>query len=216
MGLLGMSWGQKEFNFWTKVVLFEFLRSSNFHLPFGQWPLMESTDQTTLWMGQCYPLHTLGPDRSRMFITSTKGWSKLMQILKFCTNSLNCFGLKRNGVLNVFIDCSCTRAGTVNGSATCDQFTGQCVCKPTLTGRTCDSCKVGQPSFCLTKCWFRDRMVDFFMGFCVWCVCVHACVCGVFVCLHMCTVYACIHTRGSLGRVTEINSRVSYSIQRIH
>ncbi|KAH9495692.1 hypothetical protein Btru_016064 [Bulinus truncatus] len=37
--------------------------------------------------------------------------------------------------------CNCSQMGTVGGSINCTQVDGQCSCKQTVTGRTCDTCK---------------------------------------------------------------------------
>uniref|UniRef100_A0A8C4Q6H7 Uncharacterized protein n=1 Tax=Eptatretus burgeri TaxID=7764 RepID=A0A8C4Q6H7_EPTBU len=39
--------------------------------------------------------------------------------------------------------CHCNTNGTIGGYAECNQFTGQCLCKPGVTGRTCDQCLPG-------------------------------------------------------------------------
>ncbi|KAM8945416.1 usherin [Pelodytes ibericus] len=39
--------------------------------------------------------------------------------------------------------CKCNRSGTINGSVTCQQNTGQCKCKPNVTGLQCDRCILG-------------------------------------------------------------------------
>ncbi|XP_077341211.1 usherin [Lithobates pipiens] len=39
--------------------------------------------------------------------------------------------------------CRCNTAGTLNGSNTCHQTTGQCRCKPNIIGPLCDRCKLG-------------------------------------------------------------------------
>ena len=41
------------------------------------------------------------------------------------------------------LDCRCNLTGTVNASNVCDKVSGQCPCKPLLTGRTCNKCQVG-------------------------------------------------------------------------
>ncbi|KAG8584399.1 hypothetical protein GDO81_008814 [Engystomops pustulosus] len=38
------------------------------------------------------------------------------------------------------LPCRCDRSGAVNGSQSCDQSTGQCVCKASVTGRRCSTC----------------------------------------------------------------------------
>lgn len=55
-------------------------------------------------------------------------------------------------------ECGCVTAGTVNNSNVCDGETGQCRCKPAITGQHCTRCKDGyfgltqdNPSSC-TKC----------------------------------------------------------------
>ncbi|XP_068088985.1 usherin isoform X3 [Hyperolius riggenbachi] len=39
--------------------------------------------------------------------------------------------------------CRCSTNGTVGGSITCHQITGQCRCKPNIIGPLCDRCKLG-------------------------------------------------------------------------
>ncbi|KAH9495699.1 hypothetical protein Btru_016074 [Bulinus truncatus] len=43
--------------------------------------------------------------------------------------------------------CNCSQMGTVGGSINCTQVDGQCSCKQTVTGRTCDTCKDTYYSF---------------------------------------------------------------------
>lgn len=40
-------------------------------------------------------------------------------------------------------ECGCYEAGTIAGLGMCNQITGQCRCKVSVTGRTCDRCKNG-------------------------------------------------------------------------
>ena len=45
--------------------------------------------------------------------------------------------------------------GTLNNNQICDQYTGQCVCKSTTEGRTCDTCRDGYwkfPSHVANEC----------------------------------------------------------------
>ena len=39
--------------------------------------------------------------------------------------------------------CSCFKPGTLTGSNVCNTETGQCMCKPDVGGRDCDSCRDG-------------------------------------------------------------------------
>ena len=43
----------------------------------------------------------------------------------------------------LFAECGCVTTGTVNNSNVCDTQTGQCICKPSITGLNCTRCKVG-------------------------------------------------------------------------
>lgn len=45
--------------------------------------------------------------------------------------------------LSFSVDCSCNIFGILNNNQICDQYTGQCQCKRTMEGRTCDTCKDG-------------------------------------------------------------------------
>ncbi|XP_041418335.1 usherin [Xenopus laevis] len=40
------------------------------------------------------------------------------------------------------LPCKCNIAGTLNGAVTCDQYSGQCKCKPNFTGLQCDRCNL--------------------------------------------------------------------------
>lgn len=40
-------------------------------------------------------------------------------------------------------ECGCSDAGTINGMNVCDMSSGQCMCKVSVTGRTCDRCRDG-------------------------------------------------------------------------
>ncbi|XP_053568734.1 usherin [Bombina bombina] len=46
----------------------------------------------------------------------------------------NCFGCR---------PCKCNTSGTVNGEVKCHQTSGQCKCKPNVTGLQCDRCNLG-------------------------------------------------------------------------
>ena len=45
--------------------------------------------------------------------------------------------------LVMFVECGCYDAGTIAGLSMCEQVSGQCQCKMSVTGRTCDRCKDG-------------------------------------------------------------------------
>ena len=40
-------------------------------------------------------------------------------------------------------ECNCFAPGTIGGLGDCDDKTGQCACKPHVTGRRCQECKDG-------------------------------------------------------------------------
>lgn len=42
---------------------------------------------------------------------------------------------------SIVLACQCDVQGTINGSFSCDQDNGNCLCKSTVTGQTCDQCK---------------------------------------------------------------------------
>jgi hypothetical protein len=64
---------------------------------------------------------------------------------KFEVNGYNCASCGPNqwgfNQCNGCYDCECDTIGTVQASASCDLKTGQCTCKPGITGRTCDKCE---------------------------------------------------------------------------
>ncbi|KAM3930149.1 usherin [Leptodactylus fuscus] len=45
----------------------------------------------------------------------------------------------QNGSMSC-LPCRCDRSGAINASQTCDQLTGQCVCKASVTGQRCNIC----------------------------------------------------------------------------
>ena len=56
--------------------------------------------------------------------------------------------------------CGCLSAGTIGNLKLCDEITGQCLCKTSVTGRTCNKCKTGYRSLdkknyfgCICKCY---------------------------------------------------------------
>ncbi|XP_068678125.1 laminin subunit alpha-like [Montipora foliosa] len=59
-------------------------------------------------------------------------------------------------------DCECERNGVIDGNLACDAKTGQCICRPSHTGRQCDKCATGYYNYPLCqKCELCDeRGVD--------------------------------------------------------
>lgn len=45
--------------------------------------------------------------------------------------------------MNAVLDCECFVDGTIGALDTCNSKTGQCACKPSVKGRTCNDCKDG-------------------------------------------------------------------------
>lgn len=45
--------------------------------------------------------------------------------------------------LNSISDCDCHEPGVIGGIGECDLMSGQCICKPGVESRRCDSCKGG-------------------------------------------------------------------------
>lgn len=41
------------------------------------------------------------------------------------------------------VKCTCLAAGTLNSSSTCDEITGECLCKANVVGTNCNQCKLG-------------------------------------------------------------------------
>ncbi|XP_013079381.2 laminin subunit alpha-5-like [Biomphalaria glabrata] len=57
------------------------------------------------------------------------------------------YGLLTGPTPGTCVACTCVQDGTVDQSINCTQDTGQCTCKQTITGRTCDTCRDGYYSF---------------------------------------------------------------------
>nr|KAI8748348.1 laminin subunit alpha-1-like [Biomphalaria glabrata] len=57
------------------------------------------------------------------------------------------YGLLTGPTPGTCVACTCVQDGTVDKSINCTQDTGQCTCKQTITGRTCDTCRDGYYSF---------------------------------------------------------------------
>lgn len=43
----------------------------------------------------------------------------------------------------LFSECDCHIPGVMGGVGVCDTKTGQCICKPLVTSRRCDTCSPG-------------------------------------------------------------------------
>ena len=79
--------------------------------------------------------------RSKNFIFFISTNSNSIRV-KFSLNSKIVFIFTPN-----LIGCNCSVNGTITGQMSCDQITGQCKCKPTVSGINCSKCKPGYFNF---------------------------------------------------------------------